>query len=557
MILQSLVKRYEDTAAVLPGWQKRNVSYALIINQDGILLNILPLGGEKGCLALTLPSKTRGRSGPNAYKTAYFLCDDGNYMLGFDPKKFESSKKLHSSLLSGVETPSAQAIIAYFNNGAPSLPHTFDPKNIKTAKYVFQFNGKRIDYEDCGMEIRFAWENKESQPDKEKLCLISGEKDAILQKHDKVRLRGVKASEQALISMNKQTSFRSYGTKPNDPPAQIGAKAVFAYTTELNALLGNDKNHQSIGGDTLVYWADGAESDSEELVFSWTMNPTEDNESQLDTIIPTILRGQLPDITNINWQIPFYILCLSPNAARISIRFFHVSSFGDTINKIADHINNLEIYSSRKENLKYIPYCCILSETTIKGSKSDAHPLLGGQLINSIISGARYPALLFNAILLRIRAGGDINRTKAAIIKAFLIRNYYESEVTTVALNQNSNNKPYVLGRLFSVLQQLQNSTSSGSLNATIRDRYFASACANPGSVFPTLLKLSMHHAAKSDYAIRYEKLKGELLGKLDCDLPFPATLSLDDQGRFIIGYYHQTQDFFTPKKDKEEREEA
>ena len=163
---------------------------------------------------------------------------------------------------------------------------------------------------------------------------------------------------------------------------------------------------------------------------------------------------------------------------------------------------------------------------------------------------------LLSAMLMRIRAGGDINRAKAAIIKAVLIRNYGESEVTTVALNQDSNNKPYVLGRLFSVLEQLQKSAAGGSLNATIRDRYFASACANPGNAFPTLLKLSMHHASKSDYSARYERLKEELLGKLDAEMPFPAALTLDDQGRFILGYYHQTHDFYTPKKDKEDMED-
>ena len=212
----------------------------------------------------------------------------------------------------------------------------------------------------------------------------------------------------------------------------------------------------------------------------------------------------------------------------------------------------MEIVKSGQDKFKYVPIWVILSETTVTKKSADASPLLGGQLYRSIISNARYPTTLFQAILTRIRAGDEINKTKAAVIKAILIRNYNESEVTTVALNNQTDNKPYTLGRLFSTLEQLQQQASGGGLNATIRDKYFTSACANPSNVFPTLLKLSNHHAAKLDDSRYFEILKSELLFKLDVDAPFPSALSLEDQGRFILGYYHQRQFFYTPKKDKE-----
>ncbi|MDR3149006.1 MAG: type I-C CRISPR-associated protein Cas8c/Csd1 [Oscillospiraceae bacterium] len=198
----------------------------------------------------------------------------------------------------------------------------------------------------------------------------------------------------------------------------------------------------------------------------------------------------------------------------------------------------------------------LLSETTIKKSAKDAVPLLGGQLMNSILTGNDYPMTLYNAILTRIRAGEDVNRTKAAIIKSILIRNFNnekESGETTVALNPNSDDKAYTLGRLFAALEREQSNAAGGSLNATIRDRYFASACANPKVAFVTLLKLSMNHAKKLGEKGRWlEKLKSELLAKLDDSNPYPASLSLEGQGKFILGYYHQTQEFFTSKKDKE-----
>jgi len=250
----------------------------------------------------------------------------------------------------------------------------------------------------------------------------------------------------------------------------------------------------------------------------------------------------------------FHLLCLSPGSQRIIVRFFHVDSFGVILNNNIEHYHRMEIAKYGNDRHRYLYPWMILNETTVSKKSSDVTPLLGGQFIYSIITGGRYPMTLYQAILKRIRAHEDVNKCKAAIIKAILMRNYDEREVTTVALNSQTCNKPYVLGRLFSALEQLQQRASDGGLNTTIRDRYFSSACANPASVFPTILKLSNHHAAKLDNAVFYEKLKTELLSKLDFENPFSSSLNLDDQGRFILGYYHQTQDFFTPKKEKEEQ---
>ncbi len=219
------------------------------------------------------------------------------------------------------------------------------------------------------------------------------------------------------------------------------------------------------------------------------------------------------------------------------------------VRNIQAHYARMDIVSDNRTPYRYLPIWLLLSETTVKGSASDASPLLGGQILRSVLTGAAYPMTLYHAMLSRIRAGADITQAKAAVIKAVLMKNFNESEVSTVALNEHSNDKAYVLGRLFSALERLQE-RANGS--ATIRSRYFSSASANPGSVFPTLLGLSMHHAAKLDNAVFYEKLKGELISRLDSDSPFPAALNLEEQGRFIVGYYHQTQAFFT-KKNKEE----
>ena len=189
----------------------------------------------------------------------------------------------------------------------------------------------------------------------------------------------------------------------------------------------------------------------------------------------------------------------------------------------------------------------ILSETTVSKKVNDVVPLLGGQLFESIISAKVYPMTLFHAMLGRIRAGDEINRTKAAAIKAILIKNF-GSEVATVALNKESKSIPYTLGRLFSILENLQD-RAIGS--ATIRQSYFSSASTNPSNVFPRLLSLSMHHADKLDNPVWFEKQKGDLIDILDSEKPFPNTFSLQEQGEFIVGYYHQQQERYAKKEEK------
>lgn len=583
MIIQSLARRYEDTADVKPGWQKRGVSHALELSEDGTLLGIRPLGdpGDRKTAKMTLVlPEAAGRSGKNAHETAYFLCDDGGFMLGTDPRKFESARKLHTKLLGGIDVPAANAITAYFAAGAPA--HTVNPsagkpgaadsctfhllggdvtiadKDMIGAKFVFMVNGRRVDYADGGGEIIGAWEASQRPNGEQGLCLVTGERDSIIRLHYKVALKGVTMGAQPLISMNDQTSFRSYGSAPKDPAAQIGERAAFAYATALNGLLADPSHRQSIGLDTLVYWAEGGGEKEAEL-FSLASNPTGDDNENLSAIMEHVARGSLPDIDGIAWERPFYILCLSPNAARISVRFFYVEHFGNILANLAEHYANLEIDSSpgsRDGKFKHLPYWILLSETTIKGVAADAAPLLGGQLLNSILTGSAYPMTLYNAILARIRAGDEVSRPKAATVKATLMRNFHnnnnnnkESEVTTVALNPDSKDRAYTLGRLFAAVEHLQGAANGAS---TIHDGYFSSATASPGSVFPRLLGLSEHHKVDNPgLQVVYEKRKGELIDILEIDDdPYPSSHNLENQGKFILGYYHQKRDLYKKKED-------
>ena len=574
MILQALAQRYYDTATVegaAPfGWAKRDAAFALDLDEDGVLHNLLSLdrleAKKRVRQTFLLPQEPTGRTS-TAIKPA-FLCDNSKYIFGLskkanskDKEYFDASRSLHYQLLEDADSPTALAIIRFFASWDtmaehPVLSPLLEDKTMVdifyTGRFVFQVNG-RFAQDDTA--LREAWDKANVAKEGEQIrCLVSGKEDTLTRLHGKISLPGVSMGSVALVSINAE-SFASYGKRKDDPASQVGEKSAFAYATALNALLKEGNHHKRLGSDTLVYWGEEG-GEPEAAAFSWIGDPKEEDAQQLAGIMEKFSCGKKLELENCDPERPFYLLCLSPNAGRISVRFFYQNTFEKMLSNNLNHYQNLEIAMSQNEKFPYLPPWVLLSETTLKKKAEEAAPLLGGQLMQSIISGSLYPMTLYYAILTRIRAGEKINRTKAAIIKAVLVRNFpKESEGITVSLNEQLDNKPYVLGRLFAVLEWIQQRSADGQLNATIRDKYFASACANPSSAFPILLKLSIHHIAKLDKPAYLEKQKGQLIDKLDGSASFPAALNMEEQGQFIVGYYHQIQNFYTPKKDKEEND--
>ena len=549
MIVSALVKRYEDTRNVPVGWQLRDVSYALDIDNNGCLMGILSLeaAGEKKMekRKLLMPMEPAGRT--SKPKSA-FLCDNASYFLGLDSKngkkKFDVSRERHLQVLDGVHTPAAAAIRAYFNAGIPSNISDFiEIAAVEQATLIFQVDGSFVGYND--EEARNAWDKYYGDEAEDRaVCLVTGKLDSPEKIHSTIKLYGGQSSGSYLISAN-QDSFMSYGRTTKQRAADIGRYSAFAYVTALNALLKDEKHRKYVSGDTFVYWAEKG-GEAEEELFGNVFDPPKANEdAELSVVMERIAKGGMavdPSLTR-----KFYLLCLSPNAGRISVRFFYQCDFGSLMRNIQEHYDRLAIVSDGRTPYRFLPLWLILSETTVKETASDASPLLGGQLLRSILTGADYPLTLYNAILTRIRAGSPVTQAKAAVIKAILMKNksFKESEVTTVSLNEESSVKPYVLGRLFATLEQLQRGAADGQLNRTIHDSYFTSACMNPESVFSAILRLSSHHMAKlrktkPGYAVTLDRRIAELMGKLDVEKPFPSSLGVDDQGRFILGYYHQ-----------------
>jgi CRISPR-associated protein Csd1 len=569
VILQALYKYYnilqDEGNNDLPkeGFSVQKVSFALIISSNGELKGIIDLrdsNGKKIVPHEMLVPEQKGRAGKNA--PAYFLCDNAKYVLGIGDKDktpaFNSFKELHNKYLD-----EKNPLLKFINSFEPfkalenEVISKYKDELEKNPNIVFKIEAES-GYLHEREELLKAWKEDNSKENDEiaMQCLITGEIGPIARIHTPIKgVRNAQAAGASIVSFNDKC-FWSYG-KESSYNAPISKSAMFKYTTVLNYLLRNPKNRMFIGEDTVVFWAE--KKGIYEDLLAELLNPTAEKEETETETSDKDARNLAKDILikysegiklngenyNIDPSTTVHILGISPNNARLAIAFYEENSFEYFTSRIADHYNNFKIIGNEKS----IPIWMILNETVIKNAKDKKiSPVLSKSLMNSIFTGRLYPSSLYNAIISRIRADRDINYKRAAIIKACLIRKYKLSKIKediTVSLNENSSSIPYQLGRLFAVLEKAQ--LEASNIN-TIKDRYFTSASATPASVFPVLLKLSLHHTAKGERTIYFEKLKGTILQMVD---EFPKHLSLDEQGEFILGYYHQTQSFYIKKEDK------
>lgn len=589
MILQALVDYYEALAAkgkvAKPGWGNAKISYALNIDKQGRLLNLLSLkiSVQKGKKIVELPQNILL---PEATKrtagvAAQFLWDNAKYVLGIDASaKTERSKQCFEAMaqkcqeiLADAVGEKAMALKAFFATWQPELAHEnmllqpYREDLLGSANLMFKVDGESVEQDE---EIKRAWDSYKSQQatDVAKgICLVTGKTAPVARLHPSIKgLYGAQSSGAALVAFNAP-AYESYEHKQGDN-APVSEYAAFAYTTALNTLLSNDRNYLRIGDMTVVFWAEGADEDNEDVfgdIFSSANEIVKDED--IKGFFEKVRAGKPFEISDFTVKPDnrFYILGLSPNAARISVRFFFINTFGDFIKNYEKYFREFEIIKPGFDNRVNIPLWQILQETANKNSKDKAAtPLLIGAVLRSILSGTKYPEALYQNTILRVKADQDnpdknitkISRIKAEIMKACLIRNYkYNEEVVTVALNEECKKVPYVLGRLFAVLEDLQEKANPG-INSTIKDRYFNSACANPSMTFPLLTKLANTHLKKissqKGTVIYFEKLIGELMNKLEVDdNAMPARLSLPEQGEFVLGYYHQVQKRYEKKEEK------
>ncbi len=579
MILQALTRYYEallkrgDIAPL--GWSKTKISFALCLDKDGHVTQVIPTMEpvEMGKKTVLRPQEKNLPAGEDRSSNvaANFLWDNSGYILGIDQKGkperskkyFSEAKALHHAVLDGVNSPTSSAILAFFDAWQPerAAEHPALASQLQAitsgGNLLFRVDGV---YTQEDTAICDAWQRYWERTDKNaKLmqCLVTGQyHQEIARTHPKIKgdpRDGFQTMGNTLVSFNND-SESSYGQEQSYN-APVGKYAAFAYTAALNHLLANRNNVQIIGDTTVVCWAEGAEPVYQDLFMSFVSGslPPAISDNDLRAALKRLAMGLPCDDLGVDPNRTFYVLGLAPNAARLSVRFFLRDSFGKLMQNVNAHYERLEIVKPTYEKREVLSLWALLRETVNLNSKDKSpSPAMVGAAARAIFSGGLYPVSLLEAAMLRIRAERNITWGRAAIIKAYYLKNPHTDcpkEVLTVSLNETSTNIPYTLGRLFSVYEAVQQAANPG-INTTIKDKFFNSAAAMPASIFPVLNSLYQKHLRKLENGQRiyFDKQVSALKNVLHED--YPARMTLAQQGSFDLGYYHQTQKRYLKKEE-------
>lgn len=579
MILQALTRYYEallkrgDIAPL--GWSKTKISFALCLDKDGHVTQVIPTMEpvEMGKKTVLRPQEKNLPAGEDRSSNvaANFLWDNSGYILGIDQKGkperskkyFSEAKALHHAVLDGVNSPTSSAILAFFDAWQPerAAEHPALASQLQAitsgGNLLFRVDGV---YPQEDTAICDAWQRYWERTDKNaKLmqCLVTGQyHQEIARTHPKIKgdpRDGFQTMGNTLMSFNND-SESSYGQEQSYN-APVGKYAAFAYTAALNHLLANRNNVQIIGDTTVVCWAEGAEPVYQDLFMSFVSGslPPAISDNDLRAALKRLAMGLPCDDLGVDPNRTFYVLGLAPNAARLSVRFFLRDSFGKLMQNVNAHYERLKIVKPTYEKREVLSLWALLRETVNLNSKDKSpSPAMVGAAARAIFSGGLYPVSLLEAAMLRIRAERNITWGRAAIIKAYYLKNPHTDcpkEVLTVSLNETSTNIPYTLGRLFSVYEAVQQAANPG-INTTIKDKFFNSAAAMPASIFPVLNSLYQKHLRKLENGQRiyFDKQVSALKNVLHED--YPARMTLAQQGSFDLGYYHQTQKRYLKKEE-------
>ena len=583
MILQALYDYYQRKAAdpdsnIAPrGFERRDIPFIIVIDKEGNFINLEDTrhgeGKQKrGKSFLVL--KTKSRPGSKASEIANVLWDHWGYVLGQPKdetdKAIKDAKKQNRTFVAQVKQLSAKypendqfAAVCKLFDKDEQIQKIFEHENWKECYKIpgcnlsFRISGDVnivAEHDNLFLEVggNPELDNDVQIQSTDGICLITGERLPIAILHSVTSIPGGKSGGK-LVGFQKNSGYDSY-YKEQGMNAPISKKAEDAYTTALNVLLGRDsRNKFKIADTSVVFWSQQQSDFENQFSFFFSAPPKDDpdqNIREVKALFESIHTGKL----NTEGDTPFYILGLAPNAARISIRFWKTGKVADFAKNIAKHFEDSEIVTSKNDEKEYYSLFNLLSNVSFEFKVDNVPPNLAGKVIESVLDGTKYPDTLQQQCIRRIRAEQHVNRIRAAILKAYLNRKetiYNTNEkLITMSLDLVNKNQGYLCGRLFAVLEKIQEAAQPG-INATIKDRYYGAASSTPVTVFGRLLNLSNHHLSKLGGGSKtyYEKMIQEIMTGVSSN-GLPAHLSLDDQSRFAIGYYHQRQDLFT-KKDK------
>ncbi len=574
-ILSALVRAYESRAeqgrAPAYGFSQEKIGYLISLNEDGkpvgLPHDLGQIQKKKRIVPLMVapqPAKRTSGIAPN------FLWDKTAYVLGVTAgegkrtaQEHAAFKDLHHTQLAGTDDAGLLALQRFLDWWTPEKFTELNwPEEMKDENIAFSLESQRR--ENIRIHDRPAahamWQRLSAEGEKnEAACLATGTRGPVARLHPAIKgVRDAQSSGASIISFNLD-AFSSYGHEQGDN-APVSEYAAFAYTTMLNLLLERDsRNRVQIGDATTVFWVEAPDTEVTEMAEGLASRffdglPAEDNTEKMDeTAVSDILVniaagkqiGKFQPV--LSEGVRLHVLGLSPNASRLSVRFYVEGSFGEIAKRYADHQARLKIDPPPREARPSM--WRLLLETAVLRKSENIQPNLAGEWMRAILTGTPYPLTLLSAVIMRLRADHEINALRVAILKSVLIKNFRVE--APVSLDLACKDPGYLLGRLFAVYEQVQVAALGKNVNATIRDKFYGSASAQPRKVFHLIDRNSVNHLSKvgkqnPGRRVNLEKLIGAIMEQMEpAEDPYPASLPERSQALFALGYYHQHNEFF------------
>lgn len=569
-VLAALARAYDRLPDAAPfGYSSEKIGCLVSLNADGAVAHVIDLragtGRKRQPQAMLAPQavKRTVAISPN------FLWDKTAYVLGVTAgegrrtlEEHAAFRARHAEWLAGTEDEGLAAFLAFLAAWSPDrYAAPLWPEDLKDQNVVFALESERradIRLHDRPA-AREAWRRiAGAGASAAQICLVSGATGPVARLHPSIKgVWGAQSSGASLVSFNLD-AFTSYGHEQGDN-APVSEAAAFAYGTALNRFLAQGSGHRlQIGDASTVFWADASEIEraaAAEGFFaaffdaSSSDTPAEDAAATKDIGVKLERIRQGAPLREVEPQLDkgvrFHVLGLAPNAARLSIRFHFEDDFGTLTGNYQRFLEEMRVEPGPRGGAQLWRH---LLELAPMGKRENVPPNLAGEWMRAILSGAPYPLTLLSTTLMRMRVDGQVNALRVGILKAVLIRN--RNMEVPVALDPEQRNRGYVLGRLFAVYEEMQRG-ALGQVNATIKDKFYASASATPRKVFAMLEAGSANHLAKlrkksPDREVNLQKLQERIMDLMEPDgAPYPPSFSAEEQALFGLGYHHQHSDFF------------